>query len=57
MVLENRHKSEDFSSFHFQNTLVEYEITVLPYPSGQLVMELGVRWRLSHYECYDPTLG
>jgi hypothetical protein len=42
MVLENQHKAEDFASFHFQNTLIDYDIKILPPPSDQTVIELGV---------------
>ena len=42
MVLENQHKAEDFASFHFQNTLIDYDITISPPPSDKTEIELGV---------------
>ena len=42
MVLENQHKSEEFASFHFQNTLVDYDINILPPPPQNTEIHLGV---------------
>jgi hypothetical protein len=32
MVLENINKPEEYATLHYQNTLVDYEIIVLPPP-------------------------
>ena len=42
MVLENQHKEEDYASFHFQNTLVDYHIKILPPPPQNTELEKGV---------------
>ena len=42
MVLENQHKTEDFASFHFQNTLIDYDINILPPPPDKNEIRLGV---------------
>ena len=42
MVLENQHKNEDFASFHFQNTLIDYDINILPPPLDKNEIRLGV---------------
>ena len=42
MVLENQHKTEDFASFHFQNTLIDYDINILPPPPDKNEIKLGV---------------
>jgi len=41
MVLENQHKAEDFASFHFQNTLIDYDINIFPPPTDKTEIELG----------------
>ena len=42
MVLENQLKEEDYASFHFQNTLVDYDINILPPPPQNNEIEQGV---------------
>ena len=45
MVLENQHKAEDFASFHFQNTLIDYDINIFPPPTDKTEIELGVSFK------------
>ena len=45
MVLENQHKEEDYASFHFQNTLVDYHIKILPPPPQNTEIEIGVSFK------------
>ena len=34
LILKNLHKTEDYSTLHFQNALIDYEINILPPPES-----------------------
>jgi hypothetical protein len=42
MALENQHKAEDYASMHIQNTLVDYDINILPLPVQNKEIKIGV---------------
>ena len=42
MTLENQHIPEDYAIMHFQNTLVDYHINILPLPKHIQEIIIGV---------------
>jgi hypothetical protein len=57
MVLKSQHKSEDFSSFHFQNALIDYDISIQPPPLDESYIEMGVSKVRIHFILYCCLSG
>ena len=42
--LDNQHRAEDYAIMYFQNTLVDYDIKILPPPAQSQQVNIGVRF-------------